>query len=151
MTETLPVHGPLSERRPEHPRNPANREKVPHSSQAARLLPEVGGASAPWKCAFWQLPRPLSTRLSKGSMQKEAIWSFVDTFSLVQYLPGVKTGPGSPQSAVPLLPEGLIPHSQPRESQVVGGQAHPVREPCRVRVSEEAFSNTHPHTHTENC
>lgn len=150
VTETLPVHRLLLEGRQERRRKPANRDKVLPSPRAASLLSEVGGASAPWKCAFWQLPRPSPIPLSKGSMQKGAIWSFVDTFSLVQYLSGVNAGPGSPESSVPPLP--LLPHS-PQSAQRVegcGDQAHQVGEPCRVRVSMESFSNTHPHAHTEN-
>lgn len=98
------------EGRQEHHGNAANGDKAPHLPRAASLLSEVGGAGAPWKCAFWQLPHPRSTPLSKGSVQKGAIWSFVDTFSPVQYGQGVHAGPGSPAAAVPPHPHGPCPH-----------------------------------------
>lgn len=136
----------LREGRQEHHRDPAS-GRCSHSPLAASLLSEVGGAGAPWKCAFWQLLRPSSTPLSKGSMQKGAIWSFVDTFSPVQCLPGVNAGPGSRQLSLP-SPAASSPTAR---VEGCGGQAHQVGEPCRVGVSEESLSNTHPHARTENC
>lgn len=84
--------------------------KVPHSPrEAASLLSERGGASALKKCAsLLAASPPPPTPLSKGLIQKGAIWPFVDTFSLVQYLPGVNVGPSAPESAV-LSPPQLAP------------------------------------------
>lgn len=53
-------------------------------------------------------------------MQKGAIWPFVDTFSLVQYLPGVTVGPSAPESAVCLLSNCPPPHSSLGEKRVDG-------------------------------
>lgn len=44
------------------------------------------------------------------------------------------------------FPGAPSPTASPESSRLWG-----VGEPCRVGVSEESFSNTHPHTHTENC
>lgn len=84
--------------------------------KGAPILPKLpafclrwAGPVPPGSVPSGSFPAPLPPHLSKGSMQKGAIWSFVDTFSPVQYLPGVNAGPGSPESAVPPLPRGLIP------------------------------------------
>lgn len=100
-------------------------KRCPLSPQAASLLPEVGGASALWKRAFWQPPRPPSTPLSKGSMQKGAIWSFVDTFSPVQYLPGVNARAWLPSVSCP-SPPPTMPHlpSPVQDIAGCGGQAY---------------------------
>lgn len=52
-------------------------------------------------------------------MQKVAIWSFVDTFSLVQYLPGVNAGPGG-RPGVSCPSPSLVPHP-PQPAQRVAG------------------------------
>lgn len=72
--------------------------------------------------------------------------------SLVQYLPGVNAEPAPCVSCPSPPPPPHPPQPAQREWQVVGGRTHGESgEPCRVGVSEESFSNTHPHTHTENC
>lgn len=125
--------------------------KVPHSPrEAASLLSERGGAGALSKCAFWQLLRPPPTPLSKGLMLKGAIWPFVDTFSLVQYLPGMNMGPSTSESAACLLSDWPPPHTSLGERQVVGGQAQRGREPFGVREIENRLCGTHTHAHTEN-
>lgn len=124
--------------------------------KGAPILPKLpacclrwAGPVPPGSVPSGSFPAPLPPHLSKGSMQKGAIWSFVDTFSLVQYLPGVNAGPGSPESAVPPAPAASSPTANPW-SRRLWGQAHWVGEPCGVRASEESFSHTHPHTRTEN-
>lgn len=123
-------------------------EEVPLSPQAASLLSEVAGLR-PLEACLLAASRPPSTPLSKASMQKGAIWSFVDTFSSVQYLPGVNEGPGSPVSAVCPLPHDAPSLIVSPEHSRLWGQAHRVGEPCRVRVSEAIFSNTQPHALTQ--
>lgn len=126
--------------------------RCPHSPQAASLLSEVGGAGAPWKCFLAASPPPFHP-LSEGSMQKGAIWSFVDTFSLVQYLPGVNAGPGSPVSAVCPLPPTPVPHSPKPAQSIAGcqGQAHELGSPAESgRVRSLLVTPTHTHSH-RNC
>lgn len=61
-------------------------------------------------------------------MQKGAIWPFVDTFSLVQYLPGVTVGPSAPESAVCLLSNCPPPHSSLGEKRVDGVGSSPLNQ-----------------------
>lgn len=99
--------------------------------KGAPILPKLpacclrwAGPVPPGSVPSGSFPAPLPPHLSKGSMQKGAIWSFVDTFSLVQYLPGVNVGPGSPESAVPPLPRCLIPPTANPWSRRLWGQPH---------------------------
>lgn len=108
-----------------HPRSLANRGGGTLSTTAASLLSEVGGASAPWKCAPGSLPTPPSHLLVQRLHAEGSHMVLCGHISLVQYLPGVNTGPGFPQpvSAVSPLPSCAMPCSQPapQEWQVMGG------------------------------